>query len=95
MGASGYPQGTTPMKYDKEAMMESFVATQTRQNDDFRNKKFHINEVFRQQAIKIESMSTHNMMLETQISQIAQQQASTPFPQGSFLGQPKQNPRDT
>ncbi|PNX66720.1 hypothetical protein L195_g055243 [Trifolium pratense] len=32
-------------------------------------------------------------MLETQISQVAQQQASTSAPAGTFPGQPQQNPK--
>lgn len=37
-------------------------------------------------------MVTQNKMLETQISQVAQQQASQAMPGGSFPGQPQPNP---
>ena len=38
-------------------------------------------------------MATHNKMLETQISQVAQQQATIAAPTWAFPGQPQPNPR--
>ena len=51
-----------------ESMMERFVATQTIKNKEFRKQNLHINETLRQLNIVVESLVTHNMALETQIS---------------------------
>ncbi|MCI95318.1 putative transposable element protein, partial [Trifolium medium] len=38
-------------------------------------------------------MATHSKMLETQISQVAQQLAATAAPAGNFPGQSQPNPK--
>lgn len=48
-------------------MMENFVATQMSQNKDFKNQNIHISEVLRQLSTKVDGISTHSKMLETQI----------------------------
>ncbi|XP_050909905.1 uncharacterized protein LOC127123747 [Lathyrus oleraceus] len=67
--------------------------TQTRQNNEFINQDLLTNEALRQLATKINNVSSHKKMLETQFSQVFQQQASTLVPSGSFSGQPEQNPK--
>lgn len=67
---------------------------QTRQNEDVKNQNLHTNEVLRQLTSKVYTMATHNKMLETQISQVGQQQASTSALTGTFQGQPKLNPKE-
>ena len=57
------------------------------------NQNVHTNELIKQLAHKVDSMATHNKMLETQISQVAQQQAATAAPAGTFPGQPQPNPK--
>lgn len=42
---------------------------------------------------KLDVMATHNKMLETQISQVAQQQATIVAPTGAFLDRPQPNPK--
>jgi len=42
---------------------------------------------------KIDSIATHSKMLETQISQVAQQVAFSSQSFGIFLGQPEANPK--
>lgn len=64
--------------------MESFISAQTQQNKEFLNQYIHINELITQLGTKVDSMITHNKMLETQISQIAQQQAPQATPGGQF-----------
>ncbi|CAJ2645242.1 unnamed protein product, partial [Trifolium pratense] len=44
-------------------------------------------------ATKVDALATHNKMLETQISQVAQQQATIAAPAGTFPGQPEPNPK--
>lgn len=70
-------------------MMENFVLTHTRQNDGFRNKNLLTNEAFRQLNTKVTNVVTHTKMLETQISQVAQQQASSTVSPRSFSKQPE------
>lgn len=52
-------------------MMENFIASQIQQNKEFVNQNIHTNELVKQLANKVEVMSTHNKMLETQISPVA------------------------
>lgn len=46
-------------------MLRSFVATQTLQNEEFREKVIHINENQRQLNIVFESLMTTNKEMET------------------------------
>ncbi|XP_050915113.1 uncharacterized protein LOC127130083 [Lathyrus oleraceus] len=47
----------------------------------------------KQLSNKFDVMATHNRMLETQISQVAQQQAAIEGPAGAFPSQPQPNPK--
>ncbi|XP_058746214.1 uncharacterized protein LOC131619091 [Vicia villosa] len=82
-----------PRKSNLEIIMENFVATQTQQNKKFMNQNIHTSELVKQLATKVDALATHNKMLETQISQVAQQQATTAAPAGVFPGQPQPNPK--
>ena len=46
-----------------------------------------------QLGTQVDQIITHNKMLETQISQVAQNQAPQTIPEGQFPGQPQPNPR--
>jgi hypothetical protein len=61
--------------------------------EKFLNQNIHTNELVKQLATKVEALATHNKMLETQISQVAQQQAALAAPAGTFPGQPEPNPK--
>jgi hypothetical protein len=74
-------------------MIENFISTQTQQNKEFMNQNIHTNELVKQLANKVDAIATHNKMLETQISQVAQQQAVNVAPAGTFPGQPQPNPK--
>jgi hypothetical protein len=74
-------------------MMENFIAAQAQTNKDFLNQNIHTSEQIKKLTSKLDVLATHNRMLETQISQVAQQQASTSTPAGIFPGQPEQNPK--
>jgi hypothetical protein len=87
-------------KSNLEIMMENFILCQTQQNKEFMNQNtqlmnqnIHANELIKQLANKVEAIATHNKMLETQISQVAQQQAAIAPPAGTFPGQPQPNPK--
>lgn len=47
----------------------------------------------KQLSNKFDVIATHNKMLETQISLVAQQQAAVAAPTGAFPGQPQPNPK--
>lgn len=54
-------------------MMENFITIQSLHNKEFTNQNVHTNELIKQLTSKVDSMATNNKMLETQISQVAQQ----------------------
>jgi hypothetical protein len=90
-GAPAAP--TAPIKSNLELMIENFISTQTQQNKEFMNQNIHTNELVKHLANKVDAIATHNKMLETQISQVAQQQAAFAAPAGTFPGQPQPNPK--
>ncbi|XP_058784357.1 uncharacterized protein LOC131659141 [Vicia villosa] len=69
------------------------TTTQTQTNKVFLNQNVHTNEQIKQLATKVDALAIHNKMLETQISQVAQQQAPTAAPAGTFPGKPQPNPK--
>ncbi|CAJ2638232.1 unnamed protein product [Trifolium pratense] len=87
------PAQNAPRKSNLELMMENFIAIQTQTNKEVLNQNIHTNEQIKQLTSNLAILATHNKMLETQIAQVAQQQASTSAPAGTFPGQPQQNPR--
>jgi hypothetical protein len=56
-----------------ELMMENFVMSQSQQSKEFLNQNIHTNEMIKQLASKVDTLATHNKMLEMQIAQVAQQ----------------------
>ncbi|XP_050895739.1 uncharacterized protein LOC127102413 [Lathyrus oleraceus] len=73
--------------------MGNFMNAQAQQNKDFTNQNAHTSELMKQMSSKLDVMATHNKMLETQISQVAQQQATIAAPAGAFPGQLQPNPK--
>ncbi|CAJ2633013.1 unnamed protein product [Trifolium pratense] len=87
------PAQNAPMKSNLELMMENFIAVQTQTNKEVLNQNIHTSEKIKQLTSRLDVLTTHNKMLETQIAQVAQQRASTSAPAGIFPGQPQPNPR--
>ncbi|CAJ2663009.1 unnamed protein product [Trifolium pratense] len=87
------PAQNAPRKSNLELMMENFIAIQTQTNKEVLNQNIHTNEKIKQLTSNLANLATHNKMLETQIAQVAQKQASTAAPTGIFPGQPEPNPR--
>ncbi|XP_020249380.1 uncharacterized protein LOC109826769 [Asparagus officinalis] len=88
------PQSNFPsQKSNLENMMEKFVTTQSKLNEEFKQQQQTTNEVVKQLASKMDSLATHNKMLETQITQLAQNVSSSSRPSGMLPGQPETNPR--
>ena len=82
-----------PPKPNLEKTMDNFISAQTQQNKEFLNKNIHINELITQLGNKVDQIVTHNKMLESHISQVAQTQAPQTTPGGKFPGQPQPNPK--
>ncbi|XP_050908936.1 uncharacterized protein LOC127122679 [Lathyrus oleraceus] len=74
-------------------MVESFITAQNQQNKEFVNQNIHINGLITQLGTKIDYVITHNKILETHISQVAQQKDTKTTPGGQFPGQPQPNPK--
>ncbi|XP_020266822.1 uncharacterized protein LOC109842344 [Asparagus officinalis] len=80
------PQSNFPsQKSNLENMMEKFVMTQSKLNEEFKQQLQTTNEVVKQLASKMDSLATHNKMLETQITQLAQNASSSSRPQACYL----------
>ena len=97
---NGPNTSNAPRKSNLEVMIEHHIAAQnqinnaqSQTNKEIQNQNIHINEQMKQLFNKLDALATHNKMLETQISQVAQQQAASAAPAGSFPGQPQPNPK--
>ena len=84
-----------PQKSNLEFLLENFVLSQTKQNQEFKNQTEFLNDSLIKLTSKTDSIVTHNKMLETQISQVAQQVASSSQTSGIFPGQPETNHKRT
>ncbi|XP_039128971.1 uncharacterized protein LOC120265134 [Dioscorea cayenensis subsp. rotundata] len=58
-------------KSNLETLLENFVVTQAKQNEEFKLQGQVMNEAIRQLTSKVDSLATHNKMLENQIAQQA------------------------
>src|ERR1051325_4118035 len=63
-----------------EFIIEHFVETQTIQNEEVRKQSLQNNQTLSQLTVVVESLTTHNTALETQISQL-EQNLLGPFPE--------------
>ena len=66
-----------PQKSNLELLLENFVLSQTEQNQELENQTRFLKDSLTELTSKVDSIATHNKMLETQISQIAQQVSQT------------------
>ena len=66
-----------PQKTNLELLIENFVLGQTKQNQELKNQTEFLNDSLTKITSKVDSIVTHNKMLETQISQVAQQVSQT------------------
>jgi len=81
-----------PQKSDLELLLENLVLDNTRHNQEFKNQARILNDSLDRLSSKVDSLCTHNKMLETQIPQVAQQVASPSQTSGMFSSQPEANP---
>jgi outer membrane murein-binding lipoprotein Lpp len=82
-----------PQKSNLEFLLENFVMGQSKQNQEFKNQTGFLNVSLIKLTSKVDSIATHNKKLETQISQVAQQVATSSQTFGVFSGQPETNPK--
>jgi len=73
--------------------MENYVINQSKQLQELHNQTGILNDSLIKLTSKVDSIATHNKMLETQISQVAQQVATSFQTPEIFLGQTEANPK--
>ena len=81
-----FVQQTTPPRYAKnqrvpqksslEPLMQNYVMNQSKQIKELKTQTGFLNDSLVKLTSKVDSIVTHNKMLETQISQVAQQVAA-------------------
>ena len=67
--------------------MENYVMNQSKQLQELKNQTRILNDSLVKLTSKVDSVATHNKMLEIQISQVAQQVAASSQTSGILLGQ--------
>ena len=87
------PMQIVPPRPNLKETIDTFIQTQTQQNKEFMNQHIHTNELVTQLATKFDQIITHTKMLETQISQVAQNTSVQVAPGGQFPGQTQPNPK--
>jgi len=82
-----------PQKSSLELLMKSYVMNQSKQLQELKNKTGFLNDSLVKLTSKVDSIATHNKMLETQISQVAQQMAASSQTTRIFQSQTETNPK--
>jgi len=80
-------------KSSLEILMESYVMNQSKQLQELKTQIGFLNDSLSKLNTKVDSIATHTKMLETQISQVAQQVAVSSQTPGVFPGQTEANPK--
>jgi hypothetical protein len=81
-----------PQKSSLEILLEKYVMDQPKQFQELKNQTGFLNDSFVKLTSKVDSISTYTKMLETQISQVAQQVAISSQTPGVFSSQTETNP---
>ena len=82
-----------PQKSSLELLIENYVINQSKQLQELKNQTGFLNDYLVKLTSKVDSIATYNKMLETQISQVAQQVATSSQTPEIFLGQAEANPK--
>ena len=82
-----------PQKSSLELLLENYVMIQSKLYQELKNQTGFSNDSLVKLTSKVESIATHNKMLETKISQVAQQVATSSQTSGIFPGQTDANPK--
>ncbi|KEH26606.1 hypothetical protein MTR_6g465890 [Medicago truncatula] len=73
--------------------MENYVMNQSKQLQELKNQTRFLNDSLSKLNSKVYSIATHTKMLETQVSQVAQEVATSSQTSGVFPGQTEANPK--
>jgi hypothetical protein len=82
-----------PQKSSLEILLEKYVMDQPKQFQELKNQTGFLNDSLFKLTSKVDSIATHTKMLETQISQVAQQVAISSQTPGVFPSQTETNPK--
>jgi len=82
-----------PQKSNLELLMENHVMNQSKQIQELKTQTGFLIDSLIKLTSKVDSIVTHNKMLETQISQVAQQVVASSQTPGIFPGQTEVNPK--
>jgi hypothetical protein len=82
-----------PQKSSLELLMENYVMNQSKQIQELKTQTGFLNDSLVKLTSKVDSIVTHNKMLETQISQVAQQVVDSSQTPRIFPGQTEVNPK--
>jgi len=94
MAPPGYASNKrVPQKSSLEILMENYVMNQSKQLQELKNQTEYLNDSLSKLNTKVDSIATHTKMLETQISQVAQQVDTSSQTPGVFPGQTEANPK--
>jgi len=85
----GYANNRVPQISGLKLLLENYAMNQSKQIQKFKNKTGFLNDFIAKLTSKVDSITTHNKMLETQISQVA---TSSHTPR-IFPGQTETNPK--
>jgi len=98
-----FGQQTTPPSYAKnqrvpqksslEFLMENYVMNQFKQLQELKNQTGFLNDTLAKLTSNVDSIETHNKMLETQTSQVAQQVATSSQTSGIVPSQTETKPK--
>jgi len=83
-----------PQKSYLELLIENLELDNARHNQEFKIKTGILNDSLVRLSSKVDSLCTHNKMLETQISEVTQQVVSSSQPSRVFPSQTETNPKD-
>jgi len=81
-----------PQKSSLEILLEKYVMDQSKQIQELKNQTGFLNDSLVKLTLKVDSIATHTKMLETQISQVAQQVAISSQTPGVFPSQTETTP---
>ena len=81
-----------PQKSSFEILLEKYVMDQSKQFQELKNQTGFLNDSLVKLTSKVDSIATHTQMLETQISKVAQQVATSSQTPGVFPSQIEVNP---
>ena len=82
-----------PQKSSLELLIENYVINQSKQLQELKNQTGFLNDSLVKLTSKVDFIATHNKMLETQISQEAQQVATSSQTPKIFPDQTEANPK--